>query len=249
MPDIIVHTGMGREVLSRLGLRLNADVYRFGLLGPDPFLFYRFYVPPFWHAANRYSSVMHRERTGDFLAALALRCREEPELFAYLAGFLCHYALDSAAHPFILRKANHSRTMHMAIEHRLDTLYGGEIDIPPFLPERLKAGVGGCIGAVYGWSDAWEKLQQGHADMFPFYRLAGDRNGTLNRLLGCVGASALSYRSRLCDSMDLSGFWPLYRKAVGEVCVFIPAAEAFVRGETTEEQFRSVVGSRSYIDG
>ena len=46
MPDIIVHTAFGAEVLERTALDVDRDIYDLGLLGPDPYLFYRFYRPP-----------------------------------------------------------------------------------------------------------------------------------------------------------------------------------------------------------
>ena len=42
MPDIIVHTSFGAQVLERLHIDVDRAVYDFGLVGPDPFLFYRF---------------------------------------------------------------------------------------------------------------------------------------------------------------------------------------------------------------
>ena len=250
MPDIVVHRHMGYEVWERLGMDLQGEVFSFGLLGPDPFLFYRFYIPPFRHRINRYASVMHRERTGDFLLELAKSCRDKDN-FSYLAGFLCHYALDSATHPYIIEKAKGSGAMHLAIEHRLDVLDGGEIRIPPFLPQTMREYVSGAIIRIYGWRDAWKGLEQGYRDMKPFYRLVQDQNGVLDRLFGWTRGKAamLSYRSHLCDNMDLSGFRPLYDQAVKDAVQFILAAKAYVSGTMEEAAFRQVTGNRSYIEG
>ena len=251
MPDIVVHTAFGAEVLDRTGTDVIRDVFDFGLLGPDPYLFYRFYVPPFRNRVNRYASVMHRERTGDFLIELAQRSVGSREAFSYLAGFLCHYALDSDTHPYINRKAKDSGVMHMAIEHKLDNMNGGKIRIPPFLPDSLKEPVGGAIGRIYGWDDAWEKLRQGHKDMKPFYRLAEDKSGLLDRLAGRTHTklALVSYRSKALDDMDLRGFYPLYRRALDDAVRYIGAAEAFAAGSMDEAQLRAVIGSRSYIEG
>jgi len=249
MPDIVVHASMGAKAFDRLGMDLDREIFRFGLLGPDPYLFYNFFVPPFRHRANRYSSVMHRQRTGDFLAALAKRGKR-PEAFAWLAGFLCHYALDAGTHPYIIGLAKGDIAIHIAIEHKLDLLDGGPIRIPPFLPPSMRADVEDTIGAIYGWPDAWEKLEAGHRHMAPFYRLAWDERGALNRALGWSRrASALSYKSHACDGMDLGGFWPLYDAAIEAAVGYVRAAAAFVRGDIDEAGFRAVVGSRSYIEG
>ena len=251
MPDIIVHTAFGAEVYERTGLDVDRDIYDFGLLGPDPYLFYRFYLPPFRHRINRYSSTMHRRYTGDFLTELALRAKDNREVFSYLCGFLCHYALDSNTHPYINRKAKNSFAMHMAIEHKLDNLNGGEIRIPPFPPESMKPEVGGAITKIYGWSGAWEKLRQGHRDMTPFYRLVRDESGIMDGVAGKTHTklALISYRSKELDDMDLRGFYPLYRRALDDAVRFIEAARAFVDGGIDEARLRAVIGSRSYIKG
>ena len=251
MPDIIVHTGFGAEIFDRMQLDVNRKIFDFGLLGPDPYLFYNFFVPPFRNRVNRYSSVMHREHTGDFLFELASRAKGDLDVFSYLAGFLCHYALDSSTHPYINRKAKNSAAMHMAIEHKLDNMSGGRLCIPPFLPESMRGPVGGAITKVYGWDDAWEKLRQGHSHMTPFYRIVTDKNGRLDRIAQRTNTKLrlVSYRSKAIDGMDLRGFYPLYRRALDDAVSFIGAARDFVDGKTGEKEFREAIGSRSYIEG
>ena len=251
MPDIIVHTCFGEEVRERLQIELDRDIYAFGLIGPDPYLFYHFYIMPFHHRVNRYSSIMHRQHTGDFLVELARRSRKNREVFSYLAGFLCHYALDSTVHPYVNRKAKNGFAMHIAIEHRLDRENGGKLVLPPFLPERLKPDVGGAIVKIYGWRDAWEKMKAGRRDMEPFYHMIQDDKGLLNRILyhSHTKAAWLTYQSNAADDIDLRGFYPLYRKAVEYAVTYIKAADRYARGEINEIQLREVIGNRSYIEG
>lgn len=251
MPDIVVHTRFGWQIAQKLDLDVDRDIYNFGLLGPDPYLFYHFYMPPFQHRVNKYSSAMHRERTGDFLTELALRARGNREMFSYLAGFLCHYALDADTHPYINRKAKNSFAMHMAIEHKLDKLNGGKICIPPFLPDSMQEDVGGAITKIYGWNDAWDKLKKGHHDMTPFYNLVEDKSGRLNFFASRTHSklALISYRSKSLDSMDLRGFAPLYQRALNDAEKYITAAQRFVNGEIDVKTLRSVIGSRSYIEG
>ena len=251
MPDIVVHTNFGAKIARRLELDIDQNIYNFGLLGPDPYLFYHFYMKPLSNRVNKYSSVMHREHTGDFLTALAKRAKDDEDVFAYLAGFLCHYALDSDTHPYINRKAKGSYAMHMAIEHKLDRLNGGKITIPPFLPESMKDAVGGAITEIYGWKDAWEKLKAGHHDMAPFYKIVEDKKGRLNFFASKTHSklALISYRSKELDNMDLRGFAPLYQRAQDDAVKYIEAAQQFVSGEIDEEAFREVIGNRSYIEG
>lgn len=251
MPDIVVHTKFGAQVLGRTHTDVDRAVYDFGLLGPDPYLFYRWYLPPFRNRVNRYSSAMHREHTGDFLTELARGAKDDRKVFSYLCGFLCHYALDSTTHPYINRMAGFSASMHMAVEHKLDVMSGGNIRIPPFLPDTLKESVGGAIAKIYGWDDAWEKLREGRRDMAPFFRIVSDQKGTLDRFAEKTRTKLrlISYRSKAIDDMDLSGFQPLYQQALDDAVRFIETAKEFVSGNIAEAAFREVIGSRSYIDG
>lgn len=251
MPDIVVHARMGAEVIDKLKIKIDRDAFAFGLLGPDPYLFYRFFLPPFIHRVNRYSSVMHRVHTGAYLTELALRSRGNPELFAYLSGFLCHYALDSSTHPYINRKAKNDPAVHLAIEHRLDKLDGGELKVPPFLPERMKGAVGGAITKIYGWKDAWEKLKEGHSYMEPFYHMITHEGDMLNRILyhSHTKAALLTYQSAAVDELDLRGFYPLYRRAIDRATAYIRSVSDFHNGCIDEAALRQIIGNRSYIDG
>ena len=49
--------------------------------------------------------------------------------------------------------------------------------------------------------------------------------------------------------MDLSGFFPLYGKALDDAVRYIEAARGYVNGKISETQLRAVIGSRSYIEG
>lgn len=251
MPDIIVHTRFGAEVLERLEIDVDRNIYNFGLIGPDPYLFYRFYIAPFRHRVNRYSSIMHREHTGDFLIELIKRGKDDQEIFSYAAGFLCHYALDSNTHPYINRKAKNSFPMHMAIEHKLDRMTGKKVHIPPFLPNSMKQTVGGAIKKIYGWDDAWEKFKQGHRDMKPFYAIVTDQSGLLDKFASKTHTklALISYRSKAIDHMDLRGFYPLYCRAVEDAVRFIQAAHDFVQDKIDEAALREIIGNRSYIEG
>ena len=251
MPDVIVHAHMGAEVYEKCGLTVDRDIFAFGLLGPDPYLFYRCFIPPFVHRVNRYSSVMHRTRTGVFLTELARRSRRDPDVFAYLAGFLCHYALDATTHPYINRKAKNDIAVHIAIEHRLDQMDGGALRLPPFLPKRMEQTVGSAITKVYGWDDAWDKLREGRRWMTPFYHMVTHENDVMNRILyhSHTRAELLTYRTSKVDHIDLRGFAPLYRRAIERGVVYVQAAKDYINGNVDETQFREIIGNRSYFDG
>ena len=125
MPDVVIHAKFGREVRQALPdeirSRLEDVPYTFALFGPDVWFMYQ----P-WKRREGRGRRMHTTRPGAFLMALADRAasRESPDaLFSYLAGFLCHYALDAAAHPYIIWKTEFEKKLprgHMSFEHSLD---------------------------------------------------------------------------------------------------------------------------------
>lgn len=248
MPDIAVHTSMGEKVYNMLNLNLNRQVFQYGLLGPDPLLFGM-------SVFSGYSSVMHRQHTGDFLLEMARRCRLRDE-FSYLAGFLCHYALDTLVHPYIIEtarqnitKPGHLKYMHIAIEQRLDVLDGGNIKIPEFPPESVRSFFNKSVESVYGWKNTWNNLKHNYWVMKPFYAVVGDRYGILDRMLGWMGGppSMFSYKSHVCEGIDLSSFYPLYDASIDDAVRYITCADAFVRGRIGEDEFREIIGDKPYL--
>ncbi|MBP5728396.1 MAG: hypothetical protein J6Y48_15105, partial [Clostridia bacterium] len=97
MPDVAVHASFGREVLSSLPEEVRETIvsepYTFALFGPDVWFMHK----P-WRRREGRGRRMHTTKTGLFLSSLLRRAAvsaSRKELFSYLAGFFCHYALDS----------------------------------------------------------------------------------------------------------------------------------------------------------
>ena len=109
MPAIITHDFFGRDVYDQLfatigGSRDEADAFLLGNQGPDP-LFYSM-ISPHLLPHNRLGSTMHAKKPAELIAALkdslgVLDPDEQRIGRAYALGFLCHYTLDSAMHPFV----------------------------------------------------------------------------------------------------------------------------------------------------
>ena len=120
MPAFLTHYALGvcayrqmEDGTLRKVLKEHPSVYAIGLAGPDLF-FYSFYeligpgkrkrVMP----GMPLGRMMHKYRTGLFLAnlfdaAMAEQGEERDIALVYYTGFVGHYCLDSAAHPFIYR--------------------------------------------------------------------------------------------------------------------------------------------------
>ena len=195
MPDVVVHASLGKEVLDALEPERSGailpDPYTFGLFGPDAWFLYE----P-WKRREGRGRRMHTTRTGDFLAALAAKgkggaCRQE--MFSYLAGFLCHYALDSIAHPYIIYRTTeefHYPRCHTAFEHSLDRcqmtrdgVWGERHPITEYylpalqLPQIMEADLNGAYQEVYGWSNAFSALNRSFVRFRLVYRLMENPHG------------------------------------------------------------------------
>ena len=255
MPDIVLHNKIGEDVFRKMEpvqrTVIDYDIFRFALQGPDAFLFYRFFSPYRNKDVVERSKTMHELKTGVFLTELAKEAYND-KVFSFLAGFLCHYALDSVAHPYIIKKANGIKYMHMAIEHRLDMLELGRLGktrgsisevLPayPVVPE-----VGRVVEKVYGWNDClW---QTSYRHMRLWYKVIKDKYNVLYLVFHIMRSekAAIPYSSRICEHMDLSEFDSLYLKAVEEAVMFISAVYDFTKDRISEKKLKRIIGNRSY---
>ena len=258
MPDIVVHNAMGDRVLAGLDKEISSfidrEIFGVSVMGPDPYIFYRFFALPFRNGVNKRSHTMHHTKTGQFLMELARRSKSR-EVFSFLAGFLCHYAMDSTSHPFIYETAEYRRDMHTAIEHRLDVLelkrQGKQYkDLMAFftkyekLPEIREA-----IKVVYGWDDDFYAI--GYKHMKLYHWIVKDQHGVLNVILHLVPGflSTISYRTNKANRLDLSPFQMLEEEAVQMGIQLVTAAYRFRNDEISEEELKTIIGNRSYAGG
>ena len=97
----------GSDVLT--SINQHRDVFYLGAQGPD-ILFFALGNKPL----NQLGESIHREGINRFFAECINRVRRtasyegKHEITAYLAGFLCHYALDTCTHPYIYYKTGFS---------------------------------------------------------------------------------------------------------------------------------------------
>lgn len=238
MPDVAVHYYFGGEVYARLEedirRRIDKPLFELALNGPDDWAMFRFWCPPARRGINRRSSVMHYEKTGEFLLALAESTRQSPkrdELFSYLAGYLCHYALDAGTHPFIVARCGiydgtkatkRFRGRHMLYEHALDlwalkkrglSLKERPISRTMFalrrLPKSLREPLDELYARVYGWENCGELLNRCRRDIRWIYYLLEDPHGLLYGALSLLrpirpDLRALSYYKTGYEGMDIA---------------------------------------------
>ena len=137
MPSTYAHYRFGQDVLKALPektrniLLQEEDLFSIGLHGPD-LLFY--YKPFSHHPLHAEGGRMHRLTGKDYFTQagrtfLARGARRAD--YAYLCGFLCHFALDCACHGYINDLAARGRVSHEEIESEFDRILLEEDGIDP----------------------------------------------------------------------------------------------------------------------
>ena len=200
MPDVAVHAAFGREVRAELGKETAEKIrevpYTFALFGPDIWFMYQ----P-WKRREGRGRRMHTTRTGQFLMALAKQAKKSShpeELFSYLAGFLCHYALDTETHPYIIHMTEEKTKIprgHMSFEHSLDRLemeragvWGEKHPVTEHyfpklrLPAVLREDIDTVFREVYGWKHCWAALNQACPRYRMCYRVLENPKGMVTRI-------------------------------------------------------------------
>jgi len=109
VPALIAHHIFGQDVLAAMGSELglseeSREAFLLGCQGPDPF-FYTVFSRKLIQR-HRFGSSLHKERVAASLDCLRKAARVFPEsrhqaMESYVRGWLCHFTLDSMAHPLI----------------------------------------------------------------------------------------------------------------------------------------------------
>ncbi len=138
MPSFWTHLAFAREVRLSLGdaprgplthaIAAYPRIFRTGMQGPDPFLFYL----PAAFARRRPATLLHTEHTAHLLCRLFCRAlqmsgKQRQIALSYAAGFLGHYVLDSHTHGFVYARAGTFQSadgfcIHNALEADLNSL-------------------------------------------------------------------------------------------------------------------------------
>ena len=123
MPAASTHTEFARDVYFSLPAEEQKKItdfpmYYIGSQGPDLLFFSRFsYLPG---SLKKYGTRMHGDKVREVIRFFKEYAKDDPALNSYIAGYLCHYALDSQAHPLIdwAARVNHETTgIHQGEAH------------------------------------------------------------------------------------------------------------------------------------
>lgn len=122
MPASYTHYRFGCDVLAALPEDLQAklaphrSLFDIGLHGPDIF----FYTNPLMkNSVSRLGRAMHRHPGQTAFHRFAALYDGTDESFAWLAGFLCHFALDSICHGYVQQMTALGMS-HARLETQLD---------------------------------------------------------------------------------------------------------------------------------
>lgn len=122
MPSLYAHYTFGQKVRKLLPEEIQLCIQRYedqfdlGLQGPDHLFFYR---PLKGNPVNQMGHRIHKKPAFFYFRKMIPVVRKKglysPEC-AYLLGFLCHFMLDSAVHPYVNAKIKETGIKHVDLE-------------------------------------------------------------------------------------------------------------------------------------
>lgn len=124
MPALYAHNKFGKSVIPELPIDIKLVIkkyprsFRIGLQGPD-FLF--FYLTR--KKINQLGRTLHHNSIYNFMKNALNVIREygtDSSQYSYILGFICHFALDNACHPYVREYMNSTGCGHMELEGDLD---------------------------------------------------------------------------------------------------------------------------------
>ncbi|XMB67902.1 zinc dependent phospholipase C family protein [Mycoplasmatota bacterium zrk1] len=138
MPDMMTHAFLALDVLKNIEnneiIKNNKELFLIGAQGPDPYFYYNFYP---WKNSNNipaFGGVMHKTKTRKFFVTYLeyLSKNFSDEGLAFILGWICHYALDTNAHPYVFhvtgiydgsKETRKYRGNHLALEKGIDSIF------------------------------------------------------------------------------------------------------------------------------
>lgn len=206
MPACITHHQFAQDVLNRLDSpAADKSAFFWGAQGPD-FLFCHRYFQVSAQKRTRslqaYGSALHKTPPSQTLSAMRdfLSRHDGPTYRSYVLGFVCHYALDSTAHPYVNARAvelaagnahENSSTMHGEIESSLDAVVlrwktgalPSQIRLKDLFPKnegvqrQIACLYREVLFAVYGQDVPEDSLYQATGDAHFLFSCCTDRTG------------------------------------------------------------------------
>ncbi len=116
MPQTFTHAVFSKDVYNRLDSKLkcfndnNINHLLTFSQNTDPFMFYKIECLRSDNKTRKFQKEFHNTNTKNFFDTLVLNIKErklynDNDVLAFLYGYICHYALDSIVHPFVIYKS------------------------------------------------------------------------------------------------------------------------------------------------
>ena len=110
MPAATTHYEFAKDVYLNLSNEIvdkitNLHMYYLGSQGPDLFFFSEAGIGK--SSLSSYGNLLHKEKIHEVITYLYEHSLQDNDLLSYTYGYICHYALDSLAHPLIYYMAAH----------------------------------------------------------------------------------------------------------------------------------------------
>lgn len=130
MADVYMHAKLARDIVQSLQLKVESDLTTLGAQGPDP-MYYGF-VHEYHKRYRFFADRMHDTDTTLLFEAIFSYAKASPskEVYSYIIGFLCHFALDVKIHPYVYYHVgqydskdpttHHMRGLHLKFERSID---------------------------------------------------------------------------------------------------------------------------------
>jgi hypothetical protein len=143
MPYNFTHALVGLTALNQSNSRVQALVrehggaFLCGTMGPDPYFGDEMPKPLFSPCRKTVADRLHATDMREIVKALLPLAADSPAKRAYALGFLCHFLLDTNAHPYI--EARYSGKAHTPAEIQIDLMMTDRASVPgvPAPPKRF----------------------------------------------------------------------------------------------------------------
>ncbi len=148
MPGFIAHLSFGEQSLSFIEFAETRKIidhhqtcFNLGLEGPDIFFYH---IPAYLFYKHNIGNVMHRESVMLFFDSLfdARNGFEDTHdrniCDSYILGFIGHYSLDVACHPYIYYKSDHFNNLNLSGRYDFGKHVSLETDIDHVLLDHYK---------------------------------------------------------------------------------------------------------------
>ena len=284
MPDFWTHILGGELVTKEMKdteekkyvamINNHQELFNLGCEGPDIF-FYNDFWP--WISEKRGAEIgdkLHQEQIKKLFATSLnfLKNHQDnenfPQLFAYLSGFIVHYALDKRIHPFIYQETNNfpeHKNLEINIDTYLTNKYWNKLAhrLPPTPAIDVGKNLPPIIEDYYQYllkelgheyeaeviNDSYQDFKRVFSLFYSRWRLKRYLFKAINPVLS-FDLNTLIYPTRpdyqLLSSDDYNYVERLLLQSVGEAHEMLREVIKFIKGELEEEKLKATFSNINF---